>query len=102
MDDPVFRTPQPGPRLRRFWFEFSPSDRLTCLNMGCGVTAFDYDDALYLLKNRVLESQLLDLEDLPIVSRVVEDVDVSQLDAAHVLPNMGLVTERGVWFPLGL
>jgi hypothetical protein len=33
------------------------------------------------------------------VEHVVEDVDVSQLDAGHVLPNMGDPTLRGVWFP---
>jgi hypothetical protein len=29
----------------------------------------------------------------------VEDVDVRDLDAGHVLENMGDVTRRGVWFP---
>jgi hypothetical protein len=29
----------------------------------------------------------------------VVDVDVASLDAKHVLPNIGPVVVRGVWFP---
>jgi hypothetical protein len=35
---------------------------------------------------------------VPQPARVVEDVDVSTLDAGHVLPNMRAPNERGVWF----
>jgi hypothetical protein len=38
---------------------------------------------------------------MPAVVQVVENVDVSTLDQKHVLPNIGDVTVRGVWFPLG-
>jgi len=41
------------------------------------------------------EAQIPDLES------VRENVDVSALDERHVLPNMGNVLVRGVWFPLG-
>jgi hypothetical protein len=30
---------------------------------------------------------------------LVEDVNVSELDAGRVLPNIGDPTVRGVWFP---
>ena len=30
-----------------------------------------------------------------------EDIDVRALDPNHVLPNIGNVTSRGIWFPLG-
>jgi hypothetical protein len=30
---------------------------------------------------------------------VVPDVDIRRLDQAHVVPNMGLVVHRGVWYP---
>jgi hypothetical protein len=30
---------------------------------------------------------------------VTEDVDIQTLDQGHVLPNMGVPSERGVWFP---
>jgi hypothetical protein len=38
----------------------------------------------------------------PEIGAVVEDVDVSTLDANHVLPNMEAPNWRGVWYPMGL
>ena len=38
---------------------------------------------------------------MPAIKDMVEDVDVSTLDANHVLPNMGITLKRGVWFPQG-
>ena len=35
----------------------------------------------------------------PMFRECVEDVDVSQLDQGHVIPNMGIVVDRGIWFP---
>jgi hypothetical protein len=57
-----------------------------------GVTAIDVDDALGLIGR-------LDPAPLPSVARVVEDIDVSTLDAGHVLPNTGPPNRRRVWFP---
>jgi len=65
------------------------------LNMGCGVTAYDYDDAINLLRESVFGGNE------PTVIDFKEDVDVSKLDQNHVAPNMGSVVVRGVWFPLG-
>ena len=81
-------------RLRRFWFSFEGLPSFSVLNVGCGVTAYTYDDALHLLKDRVFA------QSLPACS-VIEDIDISTLDENHVRPNMGVVTQRGVWFPLG-
>ena len=39
--------------------------------------------------------------ELPTIAVLIEDVDVSTLDAGHVLPNMSPPVRRGVWFPLG-
>jgi hypothetical protein len=93
--------------LRRFWFEFDHSElvteqdgkwpvpgRFSYLSLGCGITAYDYQDALRLLHKWVIRG-----EDLPRVSRVIEDIDVSTLDSGHVLPNAGCPVWRGVWFP---
>lgn len=82
--------------LRRFWFNFEKLGNPTPLNLGCGVTAYDYDDATSLLRDRVFVGQ-----ELPMIAGCIEDIDVSTLDEKHVLPNMGLVTVRGIWFPLG-
>jgi hypothetical protein len=62
--------------------------------MGCGVTAVDRQDA-----ERLLLEQLFPDASLPPVGSVLEDVDVSSLDADHVLPNVGDPTLPGVWFP---
>lgn len=81
--------------LRRYWFTFEPSESPIPTNSGCGVTAYDYEDALALMRDRVFHGQL------PPIEQCTEDVDVSSLDARHVIPNVGNVLIRGVWFPLG-
>lgn len=85
--------------LRRFWIEFSidvDTPLPAGVGLGCGVSAYDYDDALRIIRSRVFEDR-----SLPKIWRNIEDVDVSELDASHVRPNMGDVLRRGVWFPLG-
>ncbi len=85
--------------MHRYWveFELDPLDeeRLV-LERGCGVTAYDKDDALALLQERVFGGR-----PLPPVRRIIEDIDISTLDSGHVLPNMDLPFARGVWFPKG-
>lgn len=81
--------------LRRYWFEFDGPDAPSSLNMRrCGVSAYDYKDALALVRERIFANAVL-----PTITRVIEDVDVSTLDPNHVLPNIGIVVWRGVWFP---
>jgi len=82
--------------LHRYWFEFSgPREALPPGGwIGCGVTAVDRADAEQLLVAGPFRGTAL-----PPLERVVEDVDVRDLDAGHVLANMGDVTRRGVWFP---
>jgi hypothetical protein len=83
--------------LRRFWFEFQfpEGEGPFGTRAGCGVTAYDLEDARRLLRERVFHGEL------PPTQRVVEDVDVSTLDLGHVLPNMYAPTQRGIWFPMG-
>ncbi len=84
------------PKLRRFWFRFRDPPKHTCLGLGCGVTARDYDDAV-----GILRSTLFKTREMPQIAEVIEDVDVSTLDAGHVIPNMEVPVFRGVWFPKG-
>ncbi len=79
----------------RFWLTFPRFDYPTPLNIGCGVTAWNRDDAVSIVQSKVFDG--LDFQ----WATISEDVDVSQLDPGHVLPNMGNPVERGVWFPLG-
>jgi hypothetical protein len=82
--------------LRRYWFKFERLPVPAAVNLGCGVTAHSRDDALALVKERVFGT-----EKLPPLVEVVDDVDVSSLERKHVLPNLGNLRERGIWFPQG-
>ena len=90
----MINQPSTGMRmLRRLWIRFSPLPD-DSLSLGCGVTAYDYDDAVTLLKDRVFpESQV------PEVIDVTENVDLSTLDQGRVIPNMEVPYFRVVWFP---
>ena len=85
--------------MRRFWIEFeSPSgdhNHSWISRAACGVTASDSEDALSLLKEHIFPNGL------PKIAILLQDVDVSTLDKGHVLPNMGNVLVRGIWYPLG-
>ncbi len=86
-------------KLRRYWSVSAlttadPHPAGTLL--GCGVTAYSREDAEALMKERVFTKV-----PFPAIAGVREDVDVSTLDAGHVLPNMGNVLKRGIWFPIG-
>lgn len=80
--------------LTRYWFEFESLPRPSALNIGCGVTAHNVDDAKSLMQEWIFSG-----EPLPKIRRIVESVNVSNLDERHVLPNIGQVAMRGVWFP---
>jgi hypothetical protein len=88
--------------LRRYWIRFAEDTIPRILSVpgilavGCGVTAFDKADAVGILKSTMFRDS-----PIPKIVEFIEDIDVSELDPRHVLPNMGLVVRRGVWFPLG-
>ena len=79
----MVEAPRNPAALRRYWFRRP-------VGFGYGVTAFTVEDAERLLARAGLPSDWVE---------VVADVDVSTLDAEHVLPNIGGVTFRGVWYP---
>ena len=81
--------------LTRFWFIFERFAHPTPLNLGCGVTGRDYEDALQIVRDTVFT------RGAPRIIQCIEGIDVSTLDPKHVLPNIGDVTRRGVWFPQG-
>ena len=63
--------------------------------MGCGVTAFDVDDAVQFLVRCVYP-----VYGAREIVKIIENIDVSNLDEDHVRNNMGAPAVRGVWFPL--
>jgi hypothetical protein len=89
-------------KLVRYWFNFDQSESVESILQkkgiffGCGVTAFTEDDAIHLIKQRIFLN-----EDIPSIKKITPDVDIQTLESKHVRPNMGVVSERGIWFPKG-
>ena len=81
--------------LTRFWIRFqgTATETWPC-TLGCGVTAIDVAEAMALVETHVFQAS-----GLPPVESVEENIDVSTLDPKHILPNIGLPYNRGVWFP---
>jgi hypothetical protein len=79
----------------RYWFQFTQTTVPSILNLGCGITAFDRNDA-----ERIFHDDVTPLYGRREIIAIVEDIDVSVLDNAHVRPNMGDPSARGVWFPM--
>ena len=76
-----------NPLLHRFWVEAKTGEAY-------GVTAYSESEAIaFSEKIATRLNRSFELADIKI------DIDISTLDSGHVLPNMGLVTERGVWYP---
>jgi hypothetical protein len=81
--------------LRRFWLKLKVSSKPTILNLGCGITAYDQEDALKIFREMVVPIY----GDREVVE-IIENIDVSTLDETVIRPNMGIPSNRGVWFPL--
>jgi hypothetical protein len=85
--------------VTRYWFEFDSTknnDLPPGLPIGCGISAYDFNDAISILRRKVFK----ELE-IPELKEKKENVDIRTLDQGHVIPNMKDPTSRGVWFPLG-
>jgi len=78
--------------LHTYWIVFKNPP--VGMRLGCGVTAYNYDDAVLLLNKT-----LFDKAQLPQIEQVTEDIKVTDLEQNHVIPNMGVINLRGVWFP---
>jgi hypothetical protein len=76
--------------LKRFWY---PATNASI--MGVGVTAYSRSEAEVLAAHVATEMRYTLAPD------PIEDVDVRTLDQNHVVVNMGVSSQRGVWFPLG-
>ncbi|MBO9636334.1 MAG: hypothetical protein J7578_24745 [Chitinophagaceae bacterium] len=83
--------------MKRYWFDFAIeniSGYPPGIGLGCGVTAYNYDDAIQILKEKLFKSI-----PIPAIIKCIENVDVNELDQGHVIPNMKSPRERGIWFP---
>jgi hypothetical protein len=81
--------------LTRYWFEFVRGGRATALSLGCGITAYNLDDA-----RRMLRQEIFPLYGDRTVARVIEGVEVASLDETGVRRRLGNPAVRGVWFPM--
>jgi hypothetical protein len=85
--------------LRRYWIRFDVSmkdEHAPGTLLGIGVTAYSREDALQIIRDKVYKQEVL-----PPVADLIEDVSISELDAQHVVPNLGSHFVRGVWYPVG-
>jgi len=85
--------------LVRYWFEFDIKIAFNYppgVGIGCGVTAFNIEDAYGQMDEKIFMSIKR-----PTIIKTIEHVNISKLDQNHVIPNMGISTHRGIWYPLG-
>ena len=73
-------------KLHRYWFPAS-------IGFGIGVTAWTEEDARTLVLSALPRIETATLG-VPVV-----DIDIRDLDPGHVIPNIGVCSVRGVWYP---
>ncbi len=78
--------------MKPYWISFHDAPPATPLRLGMGITAQDEEDARGLAAEAAPGVAIAAL-------RVVIDAD--ELEQNHVVPNMGNILKRGIWFPLG-
>jgi hypothetical protein len=81
--------------MKIYWLKIRSEDRS---GTEFGITAYNWDDAMSLLAkaSRAISNVAIDATAVENY-REIENVD--ELDQNHVLPNMGVVLRRGIWFP---
>ncbi|HET6648209.1 MAG TPA: hypothetical protein VFH01_12855 [Pyrinomonadaceae bacterium] len=77
-------------RLISYWVV--PQEEHCGVPFGIGVTAYSVADAFALIREC---NWPMDLSAV----KVTENVKFDDLDQQHVVPNMGPMTFRGVWYP---
>ena len=84
--------------MKHFWFILDSSDPYGVKNVG--VTANSIEEARGIA---IVELQSLNWIDQSRViektSEIIEDVDIRLLDENQLLPNIGMVEYKGVWWP---
>lgn len=73
--------------LSRYWFD-------TEKGLGIGVTAYNLEDAVSLV-----QSESITMSFIPDFSTAIENINIQDLDQKHVIPNIGVCSNRGVWVP---
>lgn len=77
--------------LTTYWYSFPSDERLP---IGIGVTAYSRSDADALIEQQGINWHLTAKE-----VNVAENLTLSDLDQSNVVPNVGPMQFRGVWYP---
>lgn len=84
--------------LKRYWFVLEPEYKFGPLNIG--VTAASVEEAKSLAIERLSKIGFSDVvQKLEKPVEVIENIDIRLLDQNHIIPNMGVVVFKGVWWP---
>ena len=78
--------------LDTFWITFPKDPNLP---FGIGVTAFSEEDAFALIHEQGIDKWYESAKEL----KVQKGVRIKDLDQTNILPNIGPMQFRGVWFP---
>ena len=78
--------------LHYYWISWE-HPQTALFRLGCGVTAYDAADAI-----RLLEASLF--KQVPLPAHTIREIaGLQELEQDHVLPNIGNIVARGVWYP---
>jgi hypothetical protein len=81
--------------MHRYWIRLDARSSIPVgFRLGCGVTAHSEAEALSLLRD-IYPGE----PDKFVVTEIVQDVAISDLEPRHVLPNIGDTSRLGIWFP---
>lgn len=84
--------------LHRYWFIITPPDRYGPGNIG--VTAYSILEAKSIIKEALSKNQWISFSIESIdQAEIIENIDIRLLDQGHILPNIGVVDFKGIWFP---
>jgi hypothetical protein len=83
----------------RYWFVIFPGDRYGRGNIG--VSAYTVEQAKSIIANEASRDFYVAeiSKDLNDNTEIIEDIDIRLLDKGFVIPNMGVVTFVGIWWP---
>jgi len=83
---------KPDARLETYWISFPQDPNLP---FGIGVTAYSEEDAFSLIQEQGFDQWYADAKE----TRVTKGVSISDLDQSNIVPNIGPMQLRGVWYP---
>ena len=79
-------------KLDTYWISFQKDSNLP---FGIGVTALSEEDAFALIRDQGIDAWFEGAKEV----LVVKGVRIHDLDQSNVVPNIGPMQLRGVWYP---